>query len=161
MPKLNFVKAARKDNPVVKKGEPYYWWKFAFGAKQFSEKRPSRSRLTQSEFFSNLWSLEDDFPDGFDNIDDMKSAFEDFKDALVEMRDEQEEKKENMPESLQESPTGELLQERYDNLDQWADEIEGLDTDFDADDYDPGEDSEEQFCGNLHEEFTAMFGNAG
>ena len=162
MPKLNHVLKARKDNPVVKKGEPYYWWKFAFGAKQFSKNSPARSRLTQSEFFSNLWDLEDSFNgDNYDNVADLKDAFEEFSSALEEIRDEQEEKRENMPESLQESPTGELLTERYDALEDWINEIDSIETDFDPDDFDPGEDSESQFCENLVEEFTALFGNVG
>jgi len=161
MPKLNFVAKARKDNPAVKKGESYFWWKFAFGTKQFSEKRPPRSRLTQSEFFGTIWSLEDSFPDGIDNTADMKSAFEEFSDQLTEVMEEQEGKLENMPESLQAGPTGELLQERHDALESWIDEIDSIETDFDPDDFDPGEDTEEQFCDTVYEEFTALFGSAG
>lgn len=161
MPKLNHVAKARKDNPVVKKGEPYYWWKFAFGAKQFSKNRPARSRLTQSEFFGQIWSLEDSFPDGIDTTDGLKSAFDEFIGDLTTIMEETEEKKENMPESLQESPTGELLTERYEALEGWIGEIECLETDFDPDDFDPGEDSEEQFCESVYEEFTALFGSAG
>jgi len=50
MARANFVKKARKDNSVVKKGESYYWWKFAYGSKQYSKEAPSRSQLTQSGF---------------------------------------------------------------------------------------------------------------
>ena len=160
MPKLNFVKKARKDNPVAKRGESYFWWKFAFGSKQYASTRPPRSRLTQSEYFSTLWELEDGFQ-AADTAVGLKDQFEDFVADLTELRDSQEEKRENMPESLQESSTGELLQERYEALDDWIDGIECLDTDFDADNYDPGEDSEEQFCTALAEEFTCLFGDAG
>jgi len=159
MPKLNFVKKARKDNPVVSKGESYFWWKFAFGSKQFSKVRPARSRLTQSEFFGQIWSLEDCFVDGIDNSADMKIAFEEFSGDLTTIMEEVEEKKENMPESLQESPTGELLTERYEALEGWIGEIEALETDFDADDFD--DKTEEDFCGEVYEEFTALFGSAG
>jgi predicted ribosome quality control (RQC) complex YloA/Tae2 family protein len=150
MPKLNFVKKARKDNPVAKRGEPYYWWKFAFGSKQYSATRPPRSGLTQSEYFSTLWGMEDGF-EGSDNAEELAGQIEQFKSELEELRDAQEEKKENMPESLQESSTGDLLQERYDALDGWIDQIEGLDTDGTG----------EEFCATLIEEFTGLFGDAG
>ena len=157
MPKLNYVQKARKDNPVCKKGESYYWWKFAFGSKQFSATRPPRYRLTQSEFYSTVWSLEDGFT-AANTLQGLTEQFESFKDDLGELRDEQESKRENMPESLQESTSGELLQERYDGLDEWIDNIDALETEFDPDDFDPGEDSEAQFCENLVEEFTCLFG---
>lgn len=157
MPKLNHVKSARKDNPVAKKGEPYFWWKFAFGSKQFSKNRPSRSRLTQSDYFGRLWDLEDTFPDSFDNTADLKSALEDFVSTLEELRDEQEEKRENMPESLQEAPTGELLQERYDALEEWINEIESLDTDYDSE----SDETEEEFCAQVVEDLQGQFGDAG
>ena len=157
MPKLNFVKKARKDNPVAKRGEPYYWWKFAFGSKQYSATRPPRSSLTQSEYFSQLWAMEDGFQ-GADTAEELASQIEQFKSELEELRDAQEEKKDNMPESLQESSTGELLQERYDALDEWIDELEGLDTDYDTTSTD---DSEEEFCATLVEEFECLMGNVG
>ena len=158
MPKLNFVKKARKDNEVVKRGESYYWWKFAFGSKMFSKNRPPRSRLTQSEFFGTLWSLEDSF-EGADTAEELATQIEDFRQALEELRDAQEEKKDNMPESLQESTTGELLQERYDGLEEWINGIEGLDTDYDTTTSTDG--TEGDFCTTLIEEFTCLFGNGG
>ena len=157
MPKLNFVKKARKDNPVAKRGESYYWWKFAFGSKQYSAKNPPRSRLTQSEYFSTLWGLEDGFVPA-DNAADLATQIEAFKSELEELRDEQEEKLQNMPESLQASPTGELLQERYDALEGWACEIEGLDT---ASAPARPADREVEFCDALAEEFNCLMGNAG
>tara|TARA_R110000744_G_scaffold309490_1_gene417373 strand:- start:372 stop:842 length:471 start_codon:yes stop_codon:yes gene_type:complete len=156
MPKLNHVKKARKDNSAVKRGESYYWWKFAFGAKQYSKERPPRSRLTQSEYFSTLWDLEDSF-DAADSATELETQFEDFRNALEELRDSQEEKLENMPESLQSSPTGELLQERYDALEEWVNEIDGFDTDYDEE----SDETEEDFCNELVEEFHALFGNGG
>jgi len=155
MPKLNFVKSARKDNPVCLKGESYYWWKFAFGAKQYAATRPPRSRLTQSEFFNTLWGLEDGFVPA-STAEELASQIEQFVSELEELRDAQEEKLGNMPESLQESSTGELLQERYDGIDEWLQEIESLDTD-----YDDSETTEADFCSTLIEEFQGLFGSIG
>lgn len=157
MPKLNFVKKARKDNPVCLKGESYYWWKFAFGAKQYAATRPPRSRLTQSEFFSTLWGLEDGFVPA-STAEELASQIEQFVSELEELRDAQEEKKDNMPESLQESSTGELLQERYDGIEEWLGEIDALDTDYDTTITD---DSETEWCDALNEEFKGLFGSIG
>ena len=43
MPRVNFVKKARKDNPVVSKGESYYWWKYYFVPKMYSKSKPPRT----------------------------------------------------------------------------------------------------------------------
>ena len=39
-PRVHYVKSARKDNPVAKKGEPYYWWQSYCSPKQFSKTPP-------------------------------------------------------------------------------------------------------------------------
>ena len=38
MPKLNYVKKARKDYPEseIQKGDSYYWWQFNYGPKNKS-----------------------------------------------------------------------------------------------------------------------------
>ena len=43
MPRVNYVKKARKNNPAVKRGESYFWWKFRYGGKQYSKTRPRQS----------------------------------------------------------------------------------------------------------------------
>ena len=57
MPRVHHVKSARKDNPVAKKGESYYWWKFRYGGKRYSKTPPKPSQLTQSPYFSSIRSL--------------------------------------------------------------------------------------------------------
>jgi hypothetical protein len=59
VPKVNFVKAAAKDNRVAKKGESYYWWKFRYGSKHMSKTPPRPSQLTQSDFLSRQMELEE------------------------------------------------------------------------------------------------------
>lgn len=59
MPRVHYVKKARKDNPAVKAGEPYYWWKFRYGGKRYSRTRPTRSQLTQSDKLARIYSCED------------------------------------------------------------------------------------------------------
>ena len=61
MPRLHFVKHARKAIPSIKveKGDSYYWWKFPYRPRTVSKTRPRRSQLTQSEFYAAMWDHED------------------------------------------------------------------------------------------------------
>ncbi len=133
MPRVNYVKKARKDNPVCKAGESYYWWKFRYGGKRYSLTPPKRSQLTQSEYFGRLYDL-DDRVTSFESEDwdDVYALMEEVGDELQEIADECQEKLDNMPDQLQYAPTGELLQERLDACSSAADEVESLD-EFDED----------------------------
>jgi len=134
MPRVYHVKSARKDNPVAKIGEDYYWWQFAFGSKQFSKTPPKRSQLTQSGFLSNLYDLQDGLQNRFTDIDSIEDDLQDFISELESMRDECQDSLDNMPEHLQEASTsGELLTERIDLLEQWISDLEAIDADIDAD----------------------------
>ena len=65
MARAHFVAKARTDHPEggIKKGESYYWWAFMVGGrggpKHYSKTPPRRSQLTQSEFYSALYEIED------------------------------------------------------------------------------------------------------
>lgn len=134
MAKLNLVKKAQKDYPEyeIKKGEPYYWWKFRFGGKHFSKNKPRRSQLTQSDFFSQLWELEDGLSEAScSDKDDFESLRDSLYDDIQNLHDECEEKLNNMPEQLQSSSSGEMLQERIDGLDSWGSEVENMECDYD------------------------------
>lgn len=123
MPRVHFVRKARKDNPVVKAGGSYYWWKLYRGPKQYSITRPRRWQLTGSSFLSTFWRLQDELPDEID-----KGGAEDLVEDLNEILDECQDSLDNMPDELQESgPAGELLRERIDELEDWISEIEGID----------------------------------
>lgn len=132
MTRLHFVKKARKDIPDydIKKGDSYYWWKFAYGRKQCSKTRPERSRLTQSEFFSQLYAIEDNLY-GLTAQEDLESARDDIVSELETLRDECQDKHDNMPEQLQDSGSGELLQNRVDSLDEFIDELNDVDLEVD------------------------------
>lgn len=130
MTKLNYVKNARKDYPEagIKAGEDYYWWKFRFGSIQRSKIKPPRSRLTQSAYFGAVYDLQDNF--GLDNglnPDDLQSEIEETVNSISEIRDECESSLDNMPESLRDSDSGTLLQERIEACDSAISELEGID----------------------------------
>lgn len=130
--------ANKQDKILVKKGESYYWWQFPYRDKSISLTRPKRSQLTQSGFLSALYDIEDNLSGlnagDFESVEDLESTIDDIKSEVESLRDEQEEKKSNMPEQLQESQTGETLQERYDALDSMYSELDGIDFSYDAPD---------------------------
>jgi hypothetical protein len=127
MPRVHHVKKARKDNPVAKVGEPYYWWKFRHGGKKFSKTYPKQSQLTQSEFLSQAYALNETLADlASESIDELRMDAEQIASDFRQLGEEQEEKLYNMPDSLQEGPTGELLQQRRDDCDDIAQQLEDV-----------------------------------
>jgi len=149
MPRVTHVKKARKDNPVAKKGESYYWWKFRYGGKSYSLTRPRASQLTQSAYFGTIYSTQEMIEDwnGTDatEFDELK---EEVRGEIDSLRDETQESLDNMPDSLQYSPTGELLQERVDALENAEMELDSIDEfefnreDFDEEEYETEEELE-------------------
>lgn len=136
MPRVTHVKKARKaieryGKILVNVGDPYYWWKFRYGLKQVSKTYPRPSQLTQSAFYQTLYELQEQT---WEVAGDMEEQVQEFTSQIEELRDQCEESRENMPESLQESPVAELLQERYDALDEWIEELSSVDLDQKADD---------------------------
>ena len=129
MPRVTFVKSARKANPVAEVGQSYYWWKFRFGGKRYSRVPPKPSQLTQSEYLSSIRGLIERCEHAQGRTV-MVSDFEDMRDEIVsdvtELRDTCQDSLDNMPEGLQQAPTGELLQERIDALDSAESELENL-----------------------------------
>lgn len=133
MPRVHHVKKARKDNPVAKAGESYYWWKFRFGGKRYSKTYPRRSQLTQSGFLSELWDIEDGIDDRFEGLtdpDEIESAKDDLVGELEALMEQCQESLDNMPYELQESSeSGQLLQERVYGLEEWIGQIQSIDCD--------------------------------
>lgn len=128
------IPADKNDKIFIAKGESYYWWQFKNGPKHYSKTAPKRSQLTGSSFLGQLYDLEDSIADfTADNTDDFDAFKEDVLSQIEDLKSECESSLENMPESLQSSPTGELLQERIDALENWYSEIEGIECDIDED----------------------------
>jgi len=146
MARATFVKAARKDYPDhgIKKGESYYWWAFMSGgcggAKRYSKEKPKPSQLTQSEFWGEVYGIQEDAETEPD-FDDIESQIEDLKSRLEDVRDTTQEKYDNLPDSLQNGSSGELLQGRVDALDEAISSLESVDVSIDLGDV--KEDSDE------------------
>jgi len=134
MPKVTFVKCARKDQTeTIKKGDSYYWFKFRFGSKQCSTTYPKPWELTQSEFLSTLYQLQDEQQNfSADDFDELESNVETFIDDVRSLQDATQESFDNIPEQLQDAPTGELLTERIDGLESWIGELENFDFENDV-----------------------------
>jgi len=112
----------------IKKGEKY----IRFKINRFSKEgircvdcKPKKSELTTSEFLSRVYELEEELH-SLENI-----TIEEYIDRvrrvineLNELKDETEEKLYNMPEQLQNSDTGSLLEGRIENLDVMIDDLE-------------------------------------
>lgn len=128
MARVHFVKKARKADKYseIKRGDSYYWWKFRFGGKHKSKTPPRRSQLTQSEFLGTMYDIEDRIAE-IKTLEDAQSERDAIVDELRDLASEQEDKLSNMPDSLQYAPTGEMLQNRADECNSFADELEGID----------------------------------
>lgn len=144
MARATFVKAARKDYPEhgIKKGDSYYWWAFMQGGrggpKRYSKTPPKRSQLTQSEFYSRLYDLQDHVSAlTAQDADQLSSDRDSIAEELRELGSEQTDKFDNLPENFQNGETGERLTERAEWCESQADEFEQIDfDDFEAEDFD-------------------------
>ena len=164
MPSVKLVKRARKAqgkcgkcNEVLSIGSPYRWWKFRYGGRYVrctkSECFPRPSELTQSEFRSAAYSIQENNEDAVTSADDV--------DALESLRDDiasqiEEEVVSSLQDKLDEIESGfghtEIpiygeMEERKEAFEGWQQEVEGVDfEEFDAEEggSDKGEWLEEQ-----------------
>lgn len=135
MARAHFVKAARKDNPVAKKGESYYWWAFMVGGrggpKHFSKDKPRRSQLTSSEYLGALYDIQDNAGNHSPSVDSLKEDIENIVSDLENLRDEAQERFDNIPESLQQAEVGQTLENRISSVEDAISELENIDTESD------------------------------
>lgn len=125
------------DRVFIEKGESYWWWAFKNGGKHLSKTKPKASQLTQSNYLSQLYDLQDRIGEvTAESPEDLESIVDEIKSDLENLKDETQGSLDNMPESLQYSPTGELLQERIDSLDNAISEFENIELDYEEPDTD-------------------------
>jgi hypothetical protein len=126
---VHHVKKARKDNPVCKKGESYYWWKFRYGGKQYSLTYPRSSQLTQSEYLGQFYDLQEQVegmgqPSTVEEIEEFADQLENIATEFENLGSEQDDKKYNMPDQLQDSDVGQLLESRSESCQEAKDAVE-------------------------------------
>jgi hypothetical protein len=116
----------------IEKGDMYYFAQIKTGpysSRTIRQKHPiSQSQLTTSEYLQSLYALQETAR-CFTHITD----FLDVPDQLRELADAARERLASMPESLQQSDAGQLLETRADSCESVADEIESLTSDWDED----------------------------
>jgi uncharacterized protein YukE len=130
------VKKARKDNPAagIKKGDEYWHVSFRSGRSSYTRyftSPPRPSQLTQSEFLSNIYAAQEVIQDELQELKQGKLTFQELADIIDEQKEAVEEQGQecddkfgNMPDSLQEGPTGALLQSRVDECNNTAQELD-------------------------------------
>ena len=126
MARAHYVAKARKDNPAVKAGEPYWWWQFRYGPKRYSATCPKSSQLTQGRW-GEVLIAEEAYWDAIAAAtckEDLAGALDEAAGTLRDTASEFEDSIVNMPESLQDSDTAQRIQERVDVLNDAADEFE-------------------------------------
>lgn len=161
MPRVNFVKSARKARPEcgVEVGDSYYHWSHRTsygGIKRCSKMRPGPAQLTRSEFWGQAYGLQDEIAsESPETAEELVSAREGWVDQIRSLGEEQDEKLNNMPQGLQESDTGYLLGERRDACGEWADALESVEIPG-RDSYDADADGEEVFREDLETALREM-----
>lgn len=120
---------------VIKVGEEYY----RFSQSRFQPLRilclackPTRSQMTGSDFLAVVYDIEDSMAGlSVENMEEAQGLIDELVGQLEELRDETESRRDNMPESLQDAPTGEMLQGRYDSVEEMIGELEDIETEID------------------------------
>lgn len=126
MATVTFVKKARRAVPSagIAVGDSYYWWAFRYGGKHYSKTKPHRSQLTQSEFLSTIYDIEDEIL-AASEIDEGDAL--DFVSRMNDLLSETQNNFDNMKEGLQNSDVGAMMEQQIAGLEQWIAEIEGID----------------------------------
>lgn len=124
---------ARKDYPDqgISKGDRYYKWCLRPGGRgrgtiYRSLTPPKPWQLTSSPFLQEQYQIEDEIQN-LTEEDLTEDRIQEIAERVRALGEQAQESLDNMPEGLQESSeAGQMLQERIDNCESWADELEAL-----------------------------------
>lgn len=121
------------DEILINVGESYYTWCFYGGQPQYSKERPRASQLTQNWFKQELYSIQEKIEDFEpEDVEDIATFIDELHSDAESLRDECQEHLDNMPEQLQDSDSGQTLQERIDNLDSVIGDLDNFDSEFES-----------------------------
>lgn len=130
MPIVHHVKKARADNNAVKRGDAYYWWKFAYSDKQYSKTYPRRSQLTQSDYKGCVYDLQDSVSDyEINNPIEFNNMISALSEQVEDMREQAVTALGNMKENLHVAPNGILLKNRIASCESTLSALGSLDWD--------------------------------
>jgi hypothetical protein len=141
MPQVHHVKKARKNNKAagVKKGQPYWWancWSGYRKAKSVWTSPPSQTQLDAIDYDLEMVAIMQEMyaakPKDASELEDMRDEWVDY---LRVLADECRQKFDDLADDLQQGPDGKLLEDRADDLDQWAVEVEAIELDSDGNEH--------------------------
>lgn len=123
--------ADENDEILINVGESYWTWCFYGGQPIYSKTKPRQSQLTNNPFYQELYSIQESVEDfSPEDPDEVGEFVEELISNLEELRDTCQESFDNIPEQLQEGNSGQILQERIENLDDVISNLENIDTEF-------------------------------
>lgn len=134
MGKITRIKKSRKENvcskchSVIPVGSEYFKGEIRFRNPivRCTKCGLKRYEVTTSDYYFEVGQLQEDWQEVYGTE---QTALDEIKEKIDELRDEVQERRDAMPEHLQDVGTGEILGNRYDNLDQVYDELESIDVD--------------------------------
>lgn len=141
------------DEILINVGESYYTWCFYGGQPQYSKERPKPSQLTQNWFKQELYSIQEKIEEFEpEDIEDVATFVDDIRSDAESLRDECQEHLDNMPEQLQDSDSGQTLQDRIDNLDSVIGDIDNFDSEFESEIEKEDDETDDEFLERQSEE---------
>lgn len=145
---VTHVQKARKANKEagIKVGDEYWRWSRPSGGRfvtSYFKTAPRPSQVTSSDFLSSAYALGEQCEDIIVNLrltgkcsynapDELVGDVDSLVSEIRGLGEEQSDKKSNMPDSLQDSDTGQLLEERAEACETCASELESAISEIEA-----------------------------
>ena len=158
MPRVHKRKA-RKDYPGIKKGDAYYYTKLrtSYGGIVKRSLTPFRpSQLTQSDFYGTWYATQEALEDTPDfGADDISNAADEIRNLGQDCQD----KYDNLPENFQYTETGELLENRAQECDRIADELDNQVSEMEGATEEPDDPDDVSKLDEIRETVSALLGD--
>lgn len=150
--------ADENDKILIHKGESYWTWCFMNQNPQYSKTKPRPSQLTQSEFLSQYYGIQEQIEDFAPEApEDVQEFVDDIVSQLEELRDECQDRFDNMPYQLQDADSGQMLQERIDECDSLISDLESIDAEYCPDDEEnEDEEARQEWLDNVLSEIQGL-----
>lgn len=138
MPRVHRVERARKPIPSagIEVGDSYFWWKFRYGGRRVSKKRPKPSQLTQSKLAEvyEAQEVSEEEIAGFDDLEEIARSVQSVGEVARQVSEEYAEAAEIFGGQGENAERAELLEGWADELDEFeCEEFFPEDCDEDAD----------------------------
>lgn len=147
MARVHHVKKARKANKAhgIKKGQEYWWVQpNRWSGKRIFTRPPRPSETTGSEYYGTLWEIQERMADAMKGpplaqrgevqqpdkrpktFEELRTMVEEWVGDLEQLKDDTQDKFDNMPEGLQSGDTGQTLEQRVSDLEEYIGELQGI-----------------------------------